>query len=127
MARPCHGGIWNASDFARSPGGSDQTARHDLDLSKRQVKSPKVYVTDSGRQATALSRLRPPAHASRDNPLALPNQGRPAPDPPRGTPLQAARQRNFLEIVRHTRLLLRLFRALPWQGDRYLGGRNGKD
>lgn len=60
-----HGQIWNASELARSFGVSDLTVRHYLDLlsstfvvrqlapwhanvSKRQVKSPKVYVEDSG-------------------------------------------------------------------------------
>jgi len=60
-----HGQIWNSSDVARSFGVADTTVRHYLDLlthalvirqlrpwheniSKRQVKSPKVYVLDSG-------------------------------------------------------------------------------
>lgn len=60
-----HGSIWNASDFARSFGLSDNTVRRYLDLlastfvmrvlqpwrenlRKRQVKAPKVYVADSG-------------------------------------------------------------------------------
>lgn len=60
-----HGQIWNASEFARSFGVADTTVRHYLDLltsalvvrqllpwheniSKRQVKSPKVYIADSG-------------------------------------------------------------------------------
>lgn len=60
-----HGGIWNAAEFARALGSSENTARHYLDLltsawavrtlppwfenlGKRQVKSPKVYVRDSG-------------------------------------------------------------------------------
>src|SRR5207244_10043885 len=60
-----HGQIWNASEFGRSFGVSDTTVRHYLDLltsalvvrqllpwfeniSKRQVKAPKVYVGDSG-------------------------------------------------------------------------------
>jgi predicted AAA+ superfamily ATPase len=60
-----HGQIWNASDFARSLGQSDQAARRYLDqlaatlvvrvlqpfhanLKKRQVKSPKVFIADSG-------------------------------------------------------------------------------
>lgn len=60
-----HGQIWNASDLARSLGQSDQMARRHLDvlastlvvrvlqpyhanLKKRQVKSPKVYIADSG-------------------------------------------------------------------------------
>ena len=60
-----HGKIWNASDFARSFGVADTTVRNYLDtltgamviwqlqpwhenISKRQVKSPKVYIEDSG-------------------------------------------------------------------------------
>ena len=60
-----HGQIWNASEFGRSLGTSDNTARRYLDLleqtfvvrvlkpwhenlGKRQVKSPKVYVEDCG-------------------------------------------------------------------------------
>lgn len=60
-----HGQIWNASEFARSFGVADTTIRHYLDrltdalvvrqvqpwhenVSKRQVKSPKVYICDSG-------------------------------------------------------------------------------
>ena len=60
-----HGQVWNASEFARSFGVSDNTVRNYLDilssafairqlhpwhenLKKRQVKSPKVYLTDSG-------------------------------------------------------------------------------
>jgi predicted AAA+ superfamily ATPase len=60
-----HGGIWNAAEFARSLGASENTARHYLDLlsgawavrqlqpwfenmGKRQVRSPKVYVRDVG-------------------------------------------------------------------------------
>jgi len=60
-----HGGIWNAAEFARSLGTSENTARHYLDLlsgawavrqlapwfenlGKRQIRSPKVYVRDSG-------------------------------------------------------------------------------
>lgn len=60
-----HGQIWNAADFARSLGTSEPTARRYLDIlsgayvirqlppwfeniSKRQVKSPKIYVRDSG-------------------------------------------------------------------------------
>lgn len=65
MVAHFHGQIWNASDFARSLGQSDQSAQRYLDvlaatlvvrvlqpfhanLKKRQVKSPKVYVADSG-------------------------------------------------------------------------------
>ncbi|MDP2886547.1 MAG: ATP-binding protein [Ignavibacteria bacterium] len=60
-----HGQIWNSSEFARSFGVADTTIRNYLDvlsstlvvrqllpwsenISKRQVKSPKVYITDSG-------------------------------------------------------------------------------
>lgn len=65
MLAHSHGQIWNSSDFARSFGLSDKTVRNYLDilsdtfmarllrpwhenLSKRQVKSPKVYFRDSG-------------------------------------------------------------------------------
>ncbi|MEW5806938.1 MAG: ATP-binding protein [Acidobacteriota bacterium] len=67
-----HGQIWNASEFARSFGIADTTVRNYLDLltsalvirqlppwyeniSKRQVKAPKVYVTDSGLLHTLLN------------------------------------------------------------------------
>jgi uncharacterized protein len=60
-----HGQVWNASEFARSFGVADTTVRQYLDrltdslvvrqiqpwhanVSKRQVKSPKVYICDSG-------------------------------------------------------------------------------
>jgi predicted AAA+ superfamily ATPase len=60
-----HGQVWNSSEFARSFGVSDVTVRRYLDLltsalvvrqlqpwhanvAKRQVKSPKVYLRDSG-------------------------------------------------------------------------------
>jgi uncharacterized protein len=60
-----HAQVWNSSEFARSFGVSDTTVRHYLDLltsalvvrqlqpwfeniSKRQVKAPKVFVADSG-------------------------------------------------------------------------------
>lgn len=60
-----HGQIWNASEFGRSFGVADTTVRRYLDLltatfvvrqlapwhenlGKRQVKSPKVYLADSG-------------------------------------------------------------------------------
>ena len=60
-----HGQVWNSSEFARSLGVSDKTARSYLDLlhdtfmvrvlppwsaniGKRVVKSPKVYVQDTG-------------------------------------------------------------------------------
>ena len=60
-----HGQVWNAAEFARAMGTSELTARRYLDilngaymlrvltpwhenLKKRQVKSPKIYVRDSG-------------------------------------------------------------------------------
>ncbi len=60
-----HGQVWNASEFGRSFGVADNTVRNYLDilsssfvvrqlqpwhenLKKRQVKSPKVYLSDSG-------------------------------------------------------------------------------
>lgn len=66
-----HGQIWNASEFSRSFGMSDKTVRHYLDIltntfvvkqlapwweniSKRQVKSPKIYLADSGLLHTLL-------------------------------------------------------------------------
>jgi predicted AAA+ superfamily ATPase len=66
-----HGQVWNASEFARSFGVSDATVRRYLDLltstfvvrqlqpwaenlKKRQVKSPKVYVADTGLLHTLL-------------------------------------------------------------------------
>ena len=65
MAAHFHGGIWNAAQFARSLGTSENTARRYLDIlggaymirvlppwfeniRKRQVKAPKVYLRDSG-------------------------------------------------------------------------------
>ena len=65
MLAHVHGGIWNAADPARSLGIGESTVRRYLDLftgllvvrqlqpwhqnlSKRQVKAPKVYVRDSG-------------------------------------------------------------------------------
>lgn len=65
MLAHCHGQVWNSSEFARSFGMSDVTVRRYLDLlsslflarqlppwhenlGKRLVKSPKVYVADSG-------------------------------------------------------------------------------
>lgn len=65
MLAHCHGQTWNASEFARSFGVSHTTVRKYLDLltgafvvrqlrpwaenvGKRVVKSPKVYVADSG-------------------------------------------------------------------------------
>lgn len=60
-----HGQVWNAAELARSLGSSESTARRYLDimsgaymvrqlqpwhanLKKRQVKSPKIYIRDSG-------------------------------------------------------------------------------
>ena len=60
-----HGQVWNASEFARAFGVADTTVRRHLDqlvstyalrllppwhenLGKGQVKSPRVYLTDSG-------------------------------------------------------------------------------
>lgn len=60
-----HGQTWNGSEFARSFGVTDKTVRHYLDIltgtfmarqlpawfenvKKRQVRAPKVYLTDSG-------------------------------------------------------------------------------
>jgi predicted AAA+ superfamily ATPase len=60
-----HGGIWNAADLARSMGTGETAVRHYIDLltgslvarqlapwstnvGKRVVKSPKVYIRDSG-------------------------------------------------------------------------------
>ena len=65
MVAHYHGQVWNAAEFARSLGSSEGTARRYLDilagaymvrilppwfenLSKRQVKAPKVYIRDSG-------------------------------------------------------------------------------
>jgi len=65
MVAHYHGQIWNAAQFARSLGASENTARHYLDilsgafmvrvlppwhenLGKRQVRSPKVFLRDSG-------------------------------------------------------------------------------
>ena len=65
MVAHYHGQIWNAAEFARSIGASENTARRYLDIlagsfvvrvlppwhenvEKRQVKAPKVYVRDTG-------------------------------------------------------------------------------
>ncbi|MDD2707895.1 MAG: ATP-binding protein [Verrucomicrobiae bacterium] len=65
MVAHYHGQVWNASEFARSLGSSEATARRYLDilagafmlrilppwfenLKKRQVKAPKIYLRDSG-------------------------------------------------------------------------------
>lgn len=67
-----HGQLWNSSEFGRSFGVADTTVRNYLDLltstfvlrqllpwheniSKRQVKSPKVYVSDTGLLHTLLN------------------------------------------------------------------------
>lgn len=67
-----HGQVWNASEFARSFGVADTTVRNYLDLltsalvirqllpwheniSKRQVRAPKVYIADSGVLHTLLN------------------------------------------------------------------------
>lgn len=66
-----HGQTWNGSELARAFGVTDKTVRHYLDiliatfmvrrlspwhanLSKRQVKAPKVYLTDTGLLHTLL-------------------------------------------------------------------------
>ncbi len=66
-----HGGVWNAAEFGRSLGQSNQTARRHLDilsnafmvrqlpawfenLGKRLVRHPKIYVRDSGLLHTLL-------------------------------------------------------------------------
>lgn len=71
MSAHYHGQIWNAAELARSLACSENTARHYLDilsgaymlrrllpwfenLGKRQTKSPKVYVCDSGILHTLL-------------------------------------------------------------------------
>lgn len=60
-----HGGVWNASEMSRAFGVSPKTINHYLDIlsstfvvrqlqpwfaniAKRQVKSPKIYISDSG-------------------------------------------------------------------------------
>ncbi|MCU0224482.1 MAG: ATP-binding protein [Acidobacteria bacterium] len=65
MTAHYHGGVWNAAEAARALGVSEPTARRYLDLltglflvrqlqpwhenlQKRQVKSPKIYLRDSG-------------------------------------------------------------------------------
>lgn len=66
-----HGQLWNASEFSRAFGMSDKVVRHYLDIltstfvvrqlapwweniSKRQVKAPKIYLLDSGLLHTLL-------------------------------------------------------------------------
>ena len=65
MVAHYHGQVWNAAEFARAMGTAENTARRYLDilagaymvrvlppwfenLKKRQVKSPKIYLRDSG-------------------------------------------------------------------------------
>jgi predicted AAA+ superfamily ATPase len=65
MVAHYHGQVWNAAEFARSIGASENTARRYLDIlagaymvrvlppwfeniKKRQVKAPKIYIRDSG-------------------------------------------------------------------------------
>ena len=65
MVAHYHGQVWNAAEFSRSLGASENTARRYLDilmgaymvrvlppwfenLKKRQVKAPKIYIRDSG-------------------------------------------------------------------------------
>jgi hypothetical protein len=65
MVAHFHGQVWNAAQFARSLGASEATARRYLDIlagaymvrvlppwfenvGKRQTKSPKIYIRDSG-------------------------------------------------------------------------------
>jgi predicted AAA+ superfamily ATPase len=65
MVAHCHGQIWNSAEPARSLGVSESTIRRYLalltdafmirqlqpyytNIKKRQVKSPKIYVRDSG-------------------------------------------------------------------------------
>ena len=72
MVAHFHGQIWNAADFARSLGATEATARRYLDIltgaymvrqlppwyeniKKRQVKSPKVFIRDTGLLHTLLS------------------------------------------------------------------------
>lgn len=67
-----HGQVWNASEFGRSFGVADTTVRNYLDMltsalvirqllpwseniSKRQVKAPKVYIADTGLLHTLLN------------------------------------------------------------------------
>ena len=72
MVAHYHGQIWNYSEFARSFGVADTTIRNYLDtlistfvlrqllpwhenISKRQVKAPKIYVADTGLLHTLLN------------------------------------------------------------------------
>ena len=68
----CHGQVWNVAEFARALGSNEGTARRYLDIltgafmvralppwfenvRKRQVKSPRVYVRDTGLLHTLLT------------------------------------------------------------------------
>ena len=72
MVAHYHGQIWNAAEFARSLGRDEKTARNYLDIlsgalvvrrlqpwhaniKKRQTKSPKIYIRDSGILHSLLS------------------------------------------------------------------------
>jgi uncharacterized protein len=72
MTAHYHGQVWNGSEFARSIGATEPTARKYVDilsdayvvrqlqpwhenLKKRQVKSPKIYIRDSGILHTLIS------------------------------------------------------------------------
>lgn len=72
MVAHCHGQIWSGAEFARSMGVSEHTVRRYVDIlagayvlrqlppwfenvGKRQYKSPKVYVRDSGLLHALLS------------------------------------------------------------------------
>jgi predicted AAA+ superfamily ATPase len=72
MVAHYHGQVWNAAEFARSLGRDEKTARNYLDIltgamvvrklqpwhvniKKRQIKSPKVYIRDSGILHSLLS------------------------------------------------------------------------
>ncbi len=72
MVAHYHGQVWNAAEFARSLGRDEKTARNYLDIlsgamvvrqlqpwhvniKKRQIKSPKIYIRDSGILHSLLS------------------------------------------------------------------------
>lgn len=72
MIAHCHGNLWNGADLARSMSVSEHTIRHYLDIlagtymlrilppwfvniGKRQYKSPKIYIRDSGLYNTLLT------------------------------------------------------------------------
>lgn len=86
MLAHCHGEIWNGAELARAFGVSDKTVRGYLDtlvstfmakrlepwhenVAKRQVKSPKIYLADSGILHTLLGL------ESRDDLLGHPKVG----------------------------------------------------